>query len=444
MAVLAADSLGEDGGDGLDAIDARASGFEHAAELDRDWQAIMQVLPAQWQERAWELGAVQRRLRNFPDVPTLLRVLLMHLAEGCSLRQAATRAQQGSLVDVSAVALFKRLRNCAAWFQWMTQQLVERACNLPTQWDMQSRRVRLIDGTTVSEPGASGASWRLHYSFDLQTLACDELHLSDASVGESLVRYQVKPGDIVMADRGYATQRGVAHVVGAGADVVLRMAIGKIALYDQAGQRLDVLALLRSLELAQVGSWEAWIRPQELDRQGQAMPPCPQTRVRVCAYKKTAAQTKAAVVEIEREARRKNTAKVRQQTLEAAGYVIVLTTLQEHSAHAIMELYRRRWQVELAFKRLKSLVQLAHLKKKDAQGAKAWLQGKLLVATLIETLIQTAERVSPWGYALAPVAPAQPVERVRVHGRARTQGLQPSPAPGQCTAQLEAHRSKTA
>ena len=68
------------------------------------------------------------------------------------------------------------------------------------------------------------------------------------------------------------------------------------------------------------------------------------------------------------------------------------------SAATIMEFYRRRWQIELAFKRLKSLLQFGHLKKTDKEGAKAWLQGKLLVACLIETLILTAERFSPWGY----------------------------------------------
>ena len=82
-----------------------------------------------------------------------------------------------------------------------------------------------------------------------------------------------------------------------------------------------------------------------------------------------------------------------------AGYVIVLTTLTEPSAASIMEFYRRRWQIELAFKRLKSLLQLGHLKKFDKEGARAWLQGKLLVACLIEKLILTAERFSPWGYA---------------------------------------------
>ena len=57
--------------------------------------------------------------------------------------------------------------------------------------------------------------------------------------------------------------------------------------------------------------------------------------------------------------------------------------------------YRARWQIELAFKRLKSLVQLGHLKKHDEIAARAWLQGKLLVAFLVDALLVTAERISP-------------------------------------------------
>jgi hypothetical protein len=91
------------------------------------------------------------------------------------------------------------------------------------------------------------------------------------------------------------------------------------------------------------------------------------------------------------------------ETLEAADYVFVFTTLKaEHRARAVMELYRARWQIELAFKRLKSLVQLGHLKKHDEVAARAWLQGKLLVAFLVDALLVTAERISPWGYADGP------------------------------------------
>jgi hypothetical protein len=53
----------------------------------------------------------------------------------------------------------------------------------------------------------------------------------------------------------------------------------------------------------------------------------------------------------------------------------VFTTLGgDIPAPAILEMYRGRLQVELTFKRLKSLLALGHLKKVDPQGAKAWLQ----------------------------------------------------------------------
>ena len=90
------------------------------------------------------------------------------------------------------------------------------------------------------------------------------------------------------------------------------------------------------------------------------------------------------------------------RTLEAANYVLIFTTLEPGiSAEQVMALYRLRWQIELEFKRLKSLIELGHLKKHDERAARSWLQGKLLVSLLIAHLIAHAERVSPWGYDIA-------------------------------------------
>ena len=77
------------------------------------------------------------------------------------------------------------------------------------------------------------------------------------------------------------------------------------------------------------------------------------------------------------------------------------------TASEVLEWYRIRWQVELVFKRFKSLAQLGHLPKYDDESAKAWLYGKLLVALLVEKLIRHAVAISPWGYDLEAVSPAQ-------------------------------------
>lgn len=370
---------------------ANESNDEHlvageVASIEQDWGVVTTMLPAEWQNKAVELGAV-RRLRGFTSVEAMLRVMLIHLADGCSLRETVVRARAGDLADISDVALLKRLRGCGPWFQWMIQEMAANmSLSMAPSDFLADRPVRLIDGSVVCEPGATGSTWRLHYALNLRTLGCDEVHVTEAKEGESLTRFSIHAGDVVMADRGFTNRRGVRHVVQHNADVVLRMNLTNLPLEDPQGRPLELLPLLRQLAIGQAADWSARMRDDE-----GVIP------VRVCAYKKTLAQTLAAQEAIRREAAKKHR-DVKPETIEAAGYVIVLTTLMQPPASTIMEFYRRRWQVELAFKRLKSLLQLGHLKKIDKDGAKAWLQGKLLVACLIETLILTAERFSPWGY----------------------------------------------
>jgi hypothetical protein len=369
-----------------DDTDAQDLAVDELASIGQDWGVVMKMLPAQWEAKAVELGAV-RRLRGFDSVGSLLRVLLIHLADGCSLRETAVRASAGGLAAVSDVALLKRLRGCAAWFEWMTREMAAgMALPLAAKSLLPGRRVRLIDGSSVCEPGATGSTWRLHYALNLRTLSCDEVHVTAATVGESLTLFDIRPGDVIMADRGFTRRSGLRYAVQSKADVVLRASPSNLPLHDPRGRPLDIFPLLRAMTIGQAADWPARVQ----DDIGAIA-------VRVCAYKKTAAQTLAAQQAIEQEARKKSRT-VQPQTLEGAGYVIVVTTLTEPDAAAIMEFYRQRWQIELAFKRLKSLLQLGHLKKFDPDGAKAWLQGKLLVACLIEKLILTAERFSPWGY----------------------------------------------
>jgi Transposase DDE domain len=366
------------------------------ASIGEDWEVVMQMLPAQWEAKAVELGAV-RRLRGFSSVGSLLRVLLIHLADGCSLRETAVRASAGGLAAVSDVALLKRLRGCAAWFEWMAREMAaEMTLPLSAQALLPGRRVRLVDGSSVAEPGATGSTWRLHYALNLHTLGCDEVHITEADVGESLTHFDIRDGDVIMADRGFAKRPGLRYAVQRKADVVLRASLSNLPLHDRRGRPLDMLPKLRTLAIGQAADWPARVQ----DDLGAIA-------VRVCAYKKTLAQTLATQKAIEQEARKKRRS-VQPKTLEAAGYVIVVTTLAEPTAAAIMEFYRRRWQIELAFKRLKSLLQLGHLKKTDKDGAKAWLQGKMLVACLIEKLILTAEQFSPWGYIAADAGAEAP------------------------------------
>jgi len=365
---------------------------EAFAGLQEDWEVIESVLPAGWQEAARRTGAL-RRTRGFDSPATLLRVLLIHFVEGCSLRETAVRANAGGLASVSDVALLGRVRGSGEWFRWMVEQM-SRRLSAASQEVLPGKRVRLADATVVCEPGATGSTWRLHYVIDLTTLACEQVQVTLPDEGETLARFAVHRGDVLMADRGLAHRRGIRHVVKHGGDVVVRMNFVSVPLQDAQGREFRLLPRLRKLSIGQAQSWPAVMR----DDHGAI-------DVRVCALKKSAEQTRTAQEKLRQVATKKGRA-LQPDTLEAAGYVVVLTTLPDVPAPQILELYRYRWQIELAFKRLKSLLHLGHLKKTDPVGAKAWLQGKLFVATLIETLIAVGERLSPWGYFLAEDRPA--------------------------------------
>ena len=155
-------------------------------ELD-DWPLVCQLLPPGWQEQALLLGAL-RRARGFPDAAVLLRTLLVHLAGGCSLKETVTSAQQAGWCDVSAVALFQRLRAAEQWLRWMANQLWQRH---PTPSLPHGYRVRAIDATTVSRPGSLGTDWRLHFSVNLEDLQCDFVEVTDVHGGETFRRIPV-------------------------------------------------------------------------------------------------------------------------------------------------------------------------------------------------------------------------------------------------------------
>ncbi len=256
--------------------------------------------------------------------------------------------------------------------------------------------MRAFDATTVKEPGKSGSLWRMHYSVRLPSLACDYFKLSETEgpgTGESLRQFPIREGDYLLADRGYSTASGIGCVAQAGGRVTVRVNTGTLAFRTPEGQPFDLLGQVSALDCAgAVQSWAAHVvAPQGL-----------RVRGRVCAIRKTEEAIRIAQQGIRREAARKGR-QVQPQTLEFAQYVIVFTTFPaaEFPGAEVLEWYRLRWQVELVFKRFKSLAELGHLPKHDDESAKAWLYGKLLVALLVEKLIGHATAISPWGYRLA-------------------------------------------
>ena len=368
--------------------------------MDEDWEVVKSFLPGRWRELARETGAL-KGLRKDRSVEALLRTLLLHLVCGHSLRETVVRAREAKLAELSAVALLKRLRKSQRWLHALCVALFhERGIALSALGGFQ---VRAFDATTVKEPGRTGSLWRVHYSVCLPSLTCDFFKLTATEgrgCGESLVHFPIRDGDHVLADRGYSSAAGLHHVVCAGGQVTVRVNTGSLPLRTGDGASFDLLAALGGLKRA--GSVRSWSVVAVGDGIAVAG--------RVCAIRKTHEAITLAQRKLRKEAARRGK-QVQAQTLAFARYVIVFTTFPEavFPATQVLEWYRTRWQVELVFKRFKSLAQLGHVPKHDDDSAKAWLYGKLFVALLVEKLRAHAEAVSPWGYHLEAAAHAQPL-----------------------------------
>ncbi len=207
---------------------------------------------------------------------------------------------------------------------------------------------------------------------------------------------RVSPGDIILADRGYSHREGVVHVIEAGGDVVVRLNGSNFPLVDSSGRQVNILELSRSLNEYEAGEW-----PVEFNAMNKRY------SARLCAIRKSVAAADRAKRGILRTAMKKGRTEIQPETLELAEYVIVLTTLSGTllSAIEVLELYRARWQIELFFKRIKSLFGSGHVPKYDPQSAKAWIFAKLLSVLIIEQLSREAHFFSPWGFELQEPKP---------------------------------------
>jgi hypothetical protein len=363
--------------------------------LEYQWPYLLSFLPPEdeLERTAMETGALRRR-RQVRSASALLRLAFGYGFCGLTLRQTAAWAEVVKVASLSDVALLKRLRAASDWLGLLLGlKLAERAP--PPLRGGRRFRLRLVDATTISRPGSKGTDWRVHMGYNLATLSIDHVELTDHNGGETLARFPLGPGDVTVGDAGYAHRRGIHAAVSAGADFLIRLNWQNVPLQHRTGAAFDLLGVLRGLPELDAGDFDVWLKASAKDA-------IPAVDARLVAIRKSEAAAEAARRRVMQERSRKSRS-VDPRTLEAAGYIFVLTSLSGDviDAKDVLDIYRFRWQIELAFKRLKSLLYMGDLPARDPPLARSFLYAKLLAALLLEDFTDEFLSFSPWGYRLA-------------------------------------------
>jgi hypothetical protein len=350
--------------------------------VDRDWDEIVSRLGG-----ADALEASARATRAFlrgrvvASAVDLLRLILSYCLGSGGLRSTAAWAASIGLVDISAVALLYRLRQSGDWLTLLIGRVLASAAPVASQ----GRLIRLIDGTTVPKAGKTKATrglWRIHSAFDLPSERFGFFELTDEHGGETLDRIPVIEGEIRVADRAFLQPDRIAAVIEAGGDIVVRAPWKGASWRDDADKRLDLITILRE------GSPTGMIdQPIGVGRKGGVT-----LSLRLVAVRKPIEQIEAAKLKACTNAR-KGQHQISQETLVAAEWVILITSLsaESFSTADVLDLYRLRWRIELAFKRLKSLVGLKGPPGTHDDSARPYVLAHLLLMLLLEPVIDEFE-----------------------------------------------------
>ncbi len=364
--------------------------------IDDCWSAFLERLPADLDlsATARRCGAF-KRARGVRSAEDLLRLALIYGTTSHSLRGTVAWALAEGVAKMSDVALLFRLQSCEGWLHDMVSGLLSRAVRPVASPSMFDRRVRLIDGTVISSPGSGKGNWRLHADYDLRAGRFIGFELSDRHGSESLARFEPAPGDLFVGDRYYAKAGQLSHVVEHGGDFLVRRGLTSCRLQYPDGRALDMGALLKTLTPDRTLDLPVLV---PLSGAGGRAPLAARLIIRHIGEEGAAKARRRA-----RRKAAKNGQTASDKRLKAAEYIMLLTSLpaEQASIDHLLGVYRLRWQIELAFKRLKSLMGLNDRLAKDPKLVRSCLYAKLILALITEDI--TSEVLDSF-----PSAPARP------------------------------------
>ncbi len=358
----------------------------HDGKNDAEWAELKTFFPVGWEDVLRKHGVVTEAVNAKLSEPEIaMRLMLFHVGTDAPLRQSVAALAAAGGPDLSPMRLHKKLQIAVpAFAELVATMLAPRVEKFPETWG--GFDVYLLDGSVVASPGPTGRGGRLHIVMRASTLEVVDARITDSyECGETLRNFEFGEGKLVVVDRGYSTPVGIAHVRKCGGHVLARLNRGTLPLFDKEGRSIDVLAWLRALRGVRAESRPAYIRAGNGDARilgrliARRLPEPERNKARAAVAKNAGTDVDA-------------------EQLEYAEYWITFTTVPSDALteNQILELYRLRWQVELLFKRWKSLSHLDELRNIRPDNVVAWLNIKFFLALVSERVEEAARnRITP-------------------------------------------------
>ena len=280
----------------------------------------------------------------------------------------------------------KKTVQCEAWLGVILNETLPKPKQIePDKAILNKRPVNLVDSSCIKQVGSKGTIIRTHMCYSLTRRRMEEIAVTDHRTADSFQMFNIKPGEIYIADAGYGKGKYLEHIASFGADAILRVTPNQLSIAkDPEGK--EKIDMAKELEALDVNKNSIDFRCFAHTEKGKYIP------VRIIASRLPEDKIAKSIKRKKRRAQ-KSKSKIRPETLIYAQWVFLITSLDEesYSTEDVLKLYRLRWQVELLFKRIKQFFKITRIKAATVQHSKVLVLSWLIAWTLTERQTVAAE-----------------------------------------------------
>lgn len=305
---------------------------------------IFPHLPQNIDQLAAQTGALHRK-RGVRSARDLLKIFFIYVCSDFSFRILACAAYAPGISHVSDTAWRKRFSKSTQFLQELLHEMLSDLFRHSTDHlPAGIKNVLLVDASIVRQTGILQNQERIHLCYSLNQNRILQIKVTDHHTAESLSHFELKAGDLAIADAGYGTARNYIYAQEHQADV-----FGFCKYKNKTG---FVRVIAQKL-------------PQEQKEKSQKR------------RKKKAVKSQKQITD---------------DALFCAGYLVVITSLgTEYSGEEILHLYQSRWQVELLFKRFKQSFSISTIKAGSVRYAESLVLLQLILWVITERQVFQCE-----------------------------------------------------
>lgn len=324
-----------------------------------------------------EKSDILRRKRIVKNYSTLVQAAILYIIERLSFQRLSDIMATKYKVSMSDTAWKKQMIKIAPIFnEVMMKYLSSR--KRPENDTVFGYPAYAIDATDISLEGKKGTVLRAHTIYGISEKAYFESHIFDVHTGESVKLHDVKANILYFADRAYGKTPQMAYMLAHNSEFIFRFSPSQVKFFKDVDctEKIDFKSYLSNNKT--VSSVDCFFKARKQVLKIRAViSPIPEDKA------------EGAVKKAKRKSVKKQN-KLSEVTIIYAKWIFLATSLPNTiSPEQIVSVYEKRWQIELHFKRSKSLLGFHRLRKCSHNYAVAIVSIWQAVTAFVYSLLGT-------------------------------------------------------